>query len=84
MTMTGETLRTRRDTSPGKTLSATNPTWTALGTNSSLRGEKPTSNQPPVLCHSLNFVFLLEDAPCLFSGCTASLYLKQDRVSVCT
>jgi hypothetical protein len=36
--------RTRRKTCPSATLSASNPTWTALGANTGLRGENSITN----------------------------------------
>jgi hypothetical protein len=39
-----ENRRTRRQTCPSATLSATNPTWIDLGANPGLRGEKPATN----------------------------------------
>jgi hypothetical protein len=42
MILTGEHQRTRRKTSPSATLSTTNLTWTDLGANPALRGEKWT------------------------------------------
>jgi hypothetical protein len=42
--MTRENRRTRGKTCPNATLSITNPTWTDLDMNPSLRGEKPATN----------------------------------------
>jgi hypothetical protein len=36
---------TRRKTCPSATLSTTNPTWTDLGSNPSLRSERPATNR---------------------------------------
>jgi hypothetical protein len=40
-----ENRRTRRKTCPSATFSTTNPTFTALGTNPVLCGEKPATNR---------------------------------------
>jgi hypothetical protein len=40
-----ENRRSRRRTCPSAALSATNPTWTDLGANLGLRGEKPATNR---------------------------------------
>jgi hypothetical protein len=40
----GNTLRTRRKTCPGATLSTTNPTWIDPGANPGLRGERLATN----------------------------------------
>jgi hypothetical protein len=45
MKLTGENRRTRGKTCPIATLSTTNPTWTDLGSNPSLRGERPAANR---------------------------------------
>jgi hypothetical protein len=47
--LTGEKRSTRRETCPSATLSTTNRTWTGLGLNQDLRGERPLTNCP---CHS--------------------------------
>jgi hypothetical protein len=47
MIWTGENQRTRRENCPGTTLSTTNPTWTAPGTNPGLRCERPATNRRP-------------------------------------
>jgi hypothetical protein len=44
MLLSGENQRTRRETFPSTTLSTTNPTWTALGTNLGPRSEKLATN----------------------------------------
>jgi hypothetical protein len=44
MILAGEDLRTRRQTYPSATLSTTNPTWTDLGANLGLRGQRPATN----------------------------------------
>jgi hypothetical protein len=43
--LTGENRRTPKETCPSDTLPTTNPTWTALGANPGLRGEKPAANR---------------------------------------
>jgi hypothetical protein len=45
MIFIGENWRTRRKIHPSATLSTTNPTWTALGANPGLCGEKPATNR---------------------------------------
>jgi hypothetical protein len=45
MILTGENRRTRRETFPSATSSTTNPTWTTLGSNPGLSGEKPATNR---------------------------------------
>jgi hypothetical protein len=45
MKLTGENRTTRRKTCPSATLSTTNPTRTDPGSNSDLRGERPTTNR---------------------------------------
>jgi hypothetical protein len=44
MIVTGEHQRTQRKTCPTATLTTANPTWTALGVNLGLHGEKPVSS----------------------------------------
>jgi hypothetical protein len=45
MKLTGENRNTWGKTCPSATLSTTNPTWTDLGSNSALRGERPATNR---------------------------------------
>jgi hypothetical protein len=45
MLLTGENRRTPGKACPSATLFTTNPTWTALGANPGLRGEKPSTNR---------------------------------------
>jgi hypothetical protein len=45
MTLSGENRRTRLKTCPITSLSTANPTWTDLGANLGLRGEKPATNR---------------------------------------
>ena len=49
MYLTGVKRSTRKETCPSAALSTTYPTWTGLGLNQGLRGERPTTNCP---CHS--------------------------------
>jgi hypothetical protein len=44
ITLTGVNRRTLRITCHSATLSTTNPTWTDLGVNTGLRGQRPTVN----------------------------------------
>jgi hypothetical protein len=44
MKLTGENRSTGRKTCPSATLSTTNPTWTDLGLNPGLRGERPATS----------------------------------------
>jgi hypothetical protein len=45
MKLTGENRSTRGKTCPSATSSTTNPTWTNLGSNPNLRGERPATNR---------------------------------------
>ena len=45
MILRDENRSTRRKICPSATLSTTNPTWTGLGVNPGLRGERPTTNR---------------------------------------
>jgi hypothetical protein len=45
MILTGENRRTRRKFRPSANMSTTNSTWTDLGANPGLRGERPASNR---------------------------------------
>jgi hypothetical protein len=45
MKLTGENRSTRRETCLSATLSTINPTWTNLGSNPGLRGERPATNR---------------------------------------
>jgi hypothetical protein len=45
MKLTGENRSPRRRTCPRATLSTTNPTWTDLGSNPDLRGERLAANR---------------------------------------
>jgi hypothetical protein len=44
MKLIGENRSPRRKTCPSAILSTTNPTWTDLGSNPGLRGERPATN----------------------------------------
>jgi hypothetical protein len=45
MILSGGNRRTRRKNYPSATLSTTNPTWTDLGANPGLRGERPVTSR---------------------------------------
>jgi hypothetical protein len=45
MILTGKTRRTQRKTCRSAILSTTNPTWTDLGANPGLRGDRPATNR---------------------------------------
>jgi hypothetical protein len=45
MKLTGENRSTRGKTCPSATLSTTHPTWTDLGSNAGLRGERLATNR---------------------------------------
>jgi hypothetical protein len=45
MKLTGENRSARCKTFRNATLSATNPTWTDMGSNPGLRGERPSTNR---------------------------------------
>ena len=51
MILTAEMRSTRRKTYYSVTLSATNPTWTGLGSNPGFHGERSATNQ---LSHGAN------------------------------
>jgi hypothetical protein len=53
MKWTWENRSNRGKTCPSATLSTTNPTWTDLGSNPGLRGERPATNR---LSHGTAFV----------------------------
>jgi hypothetical protein len=44
MILTGENQIIQRQSCPSATLHTTNPTWTDLGANPGLHGEKPAAN----------------------------------------
>jgi hypothetical protein len=58
MKLTGKNRSTRGKPCPSATLSTTNPTWTDLGSNPGLRGERPATN---LLSHgtALNIYILI-------------------------
>ena len=56
MKLTGENRSTQEKTCPSATLSTTNPTWTAPGSNPSLAGERPATNR---LSHGTALMFSL-------------------------
>jgi hypothetical protein len=45
MKLTGENRITRGKTCPSATLSTTNPTWTNMGSNPGLQGERPATKR---------------------------------------
>ena len=45
MILTGENRRTERKTRPSAILFTTDPTWTDLGLNPDLRGERPATKR---------------------------------------
>jgi hypothetical protein len=45
MKLTGENRSNQGKTCPSATVSTTNPTWTAPGSNPGLRGERPSTNR---------------------------------------
>jgi hypothetical protein len=65
MILTGQNLRTLRNTCTSAALSTTNPTWADLGANPALRGEKPVTNR---LSYDMNFTPELLMLPGCISG----------------
>ena len=62
MIMTGETRRTGRKTCPTVILSTTNPIWTGLGSNPTLRSDRTAITQSKLymlkhMCHGCPLYF---------------------------